>query len=238
MPTQSVESLREGFAVEVSIPIEWLWTWGGVYFGYRKGEWLFSYEGIGVGRFVGDEVFDANGKYLGELGSTGQEVRLTASNYKNNRVVAAFSPKAEKAYERRANRFPEKAYCGYQDFPLPESFKKEVKRTLHSRDEILSILNTKTGTTPSARSNSHVGTQAFTTVPQAELKIEHAVSVNANALAKLVGTSEPHNGGCEIENSASESGDEVAPPQADHRAENLRQVLLNIKGRRMKAELA
>ena len=65
---------------------------------------------------------------------------------------------------------------------------------------------------------------------------EHAVSVDATALAKLVGTAEPHNGTCEIENAASsESRDRVVPPQADQRAENLRQVLLNIKSRRAKA---
>lgn len=66
--------------------------------------------------------------------------------------------------------------------------------------------------------------------------MEHAVSVDANALARLVGTPEPHNGSYEIENAASsESGDGVAPPPADQRAENLRQVLLNIKSRRAKA---
>ena len=67
-------------------------------------------------------------------------------------------------------------------------------------------------------------------------QMKHAVSIDANALAKLLGTAEPHKGSCEIENaSPSESGDESAPPQADRRAENLRQVLLNIKSRRAKA---
>ena len=254
MPVQSAEPLREKFAAEVSTPIEWLWTWGGASFGYRQGESLFTYDGRSVGRFVGDEVYGANGKYLGELRSTGQDRRLTASNYKNSRVVATFSPKAGKAYERRANRLPQTAYCGYQDFPSPESFKEEVRRTLHSRNEILSIFDANTGATASAPPDGHAGTQAFATFPRQVPRIEHTVSVDASALARLGWTAEPH-GTCEIENAASsesnsiparsnllqpiiplrKSGDGAVPPQADQRAENLRQVLLNIKSRRAKA---
>ena len=73
-------------------------------------------------------------------------------------------------------------------------------------------------------------------IPHQVPLMKHAVSVDANALAKLFETAEPDNGSCQIENAAdSESGDRVASPQADQRAENLRQVLLNIKSRRAKA---
>ena len=66
--------------------------------------------------------------------------------------------------------------------------------------------------------------------------MKHPVSVDANALAKLFETAEPHNGSCEIENAArGELGDAMVPPQTDQRTENLRQVLLNIKSRRTKA---
>jgi hypothetical protein len=228
------------------MPTEWLWTWGGVCFGYRRGEWLFTYDGSAVGRFVGDEVYAASGNYLGELRSTGQERRLTTSNYKKNRVVEAFSPKVEEPSERRANRLPQTVYCGYQDFPSPEVFKAEVRKALRSRTEILS-------TTPSPRSNGHTGTPAVATLPQQVPQVEHAVSVDVNALAKLVGTAEPYNGTCEHAASSEcnsilarsnltqpiatlgKSGDEAAPPPADQRVENLRQVLLNIKSRRAKA---
>ncbi len=83
--------------------------------------------------------------------------------------------------------------------------------------------------------------------------MEHAVFVDANALAKLDGSTERHNG-CEIESAASsesnsilawpnltrpiillrKSGNEAAPLEPDQRADNLRQVLLNIKSRRAK----
>ena len=66
--------------------------------------------------------------------------------------------------------------------------------------------------------------------------MKHTVSVDAKALAKLFEAAEPDNGSCEIENAArGEFGDAMAPPQANRRAENLRQVLLNIKSRRAKA---
>ena len=228
------------------MPTEWLWTWGGECFGYRRGEWLFTYDGRTVGRFVGDEVYATSGNYLGELRSAGQERRLTTSNYKKSRVVEAFSPKVEEPYERRANRLPQTVYCGYQDFPSPEIFKAEVSKALRSRTEILS-------TPPSPRPNRHTGTTAVATLPQQVPQMERAVSVDANALARLFGTAEPYDGTYEHAASSEsnsilttsnltqliatpgKSGDEAAPPQADQRAENLRQVLLNIKSRRARA---
>lgn len=73
-------------------------------------------------------------------------------------------------------------------------------------------------------------------IPNPVPLMKHAVSVDANALAKLFEPAEPHNNSCEIENAArGELGDAMAPPQAGQRTENLRQVLLNIKSRRAKA---
>ena len=238
------------------MPDRWLWTWGGVCFGYRREEWLFTYDGIGVGRFVGDEVYGTNGDYLGELRSTGQEQRLATSNYKKSRVVAAFSPKVERGYKRPANRLSQTLYCGYQDFPLPEIFKKvEARGALHSRSEILSAFDTKTEAAREARSNEHAGAQTVATLHQQVPRTEHTISIDANALAKLFGTSEQYNNTCEPENAAGsesnsilvtsnlthptisleKSGDEVAPSQVDQRAESLRLVLLNIKTRHAKA---
>jgi hypothetical protein len=238
------------------MPNRWLWTWGGVCFGYRQEEWLFTYDGIGVGRFVGDEVYGTSGDYLGELRSTGQEQRLATSNYKKSRVVAAFSPKVESGYERPANRLLQTLYCGYRDFPSPEIFKKmEARGALHSRSEILSTFNTKREPTPGARSNEHTGGQAVATLHQQVPHIEHAMSVDENGLAKLFGTAEQYSDTCELENAASsesnsilatsnltqpiitlgKSGNEAAPSQADQRAERLRLVLLNIKSRHAKA---
>ena len=73
-------------------------------------------------------------------------------------------------------------------------------------------------------------------IPHQVLPIRHSVSVDANALAKLFGTAEPHNGSCGIENAErGELRDGVAPPQTDQLADSVRQVLLNIKSRRAQA---
>ena len=250
MPVQGVEPLREGIAAQVSMPRGWLWTWGGVCFGYRQEEWLFTYDGIGVGRFVGSEIYGTSGKYLGELRGTGQGQRLTTSSYNKSRVVAAFSPKVEGAYERPANRLPQTLYCGYQDFPSPEILKVEVGETLHSRSAISSVFDTKRKATPSPQPNGHTGAQTVATLDQQVSQAERAVVVDANALAELFDTTEPYNDTCGSENAASsesnpiisgsnltpiitlgKSGDETDPSQADQRAEHLRQLFLDISSR-------
>src|SRR2546427_80641 len=49
--------------------MDWLWTWGGECFGYRRNDRLLAYYGLQVGRFHGDEVYGSDGRYLGELKS-------------------------------------------------------------------------------------------------------------------------------------------------------------------------
>jgi hypothetical protein len=40
--------------------MRWLWTWGGICFGYRDGEDLWTYDGHHVGKFHADEVIRAH----------------------------------------------------------------------------------------------------------------------------------------------------------------------------------
>jgi hypothetical protein len=47
----------------------WLWTWGGISFGYREGDELWTHAGRHVGHFRGNEAYDPNGGYLGEIRS-------------------------------------------------------------------------------------------------------------------------------------------------------------------------
>ena len=47
--------------------MQWLWTWGGVCFGYRDGADLWTHDGRHVGRFASGEVYAPDGSYLGEL---------------------------------------------------------------------------------------------------------------------------------------------------------------------------
>jgi hypothetical protein len=41
----------------VEATMQWLWTWGGVSFGYREGDNLWTHDGRHVGRFHGIEVY-------------------------------------------------------------------------------------------------------------------------------------------------------------------------------------
>ncbi len=47
--------------------MDYLWTWGGKFFGYRQGDLLYTAHGQCVGQFSGDEVYGTDGRYLGEL---------------------------------------------------------------------------------------------------------------------------------------------------------------------------
>ena len=116
MSTQAVRTILAALTKP-----NWVWTWNGVCFGYRRGDSLFTYDGVEVGRFSGSEIYDADGSYLGEVRNTEENGdRLTTSSYKKSRMVASFVPTIESAQNRPADRNQEPLYCGYEDFPSPE----------------------------------------------------------------------------------------------------------------------
>ena len=111
----------------------WLWSWNGVCFGYRRGDSLFTYDGVEVGRFSGSEIYDAAGSYLGEVRNTEENGdRLTTSSYKKSRMVASFVPTIESAQKRPGDCNQEPLYCGYEDFPSPELLRNDFlqRRTM------------------------------------------------------------------------------------------------------------
>ena len=105
---------------------ESLWTWSGICFGYRRGDSLFTYDGVEVGRFVGADIFGVDGSYLGEIRSAGDGWRLLTSSYKKSRRADAFVPIVERPHSRSAPRVAERLYCGYEDFPPPDTLKAAV----------------------------------------------------------------------------------------------------------------
>jgi len=122
MSTQADRSVR---TILASLAPNWLWTWNGVCFGYRRADSLFTYDGIEVGRFSGTEVYAADGSYLGEVRSTEEDGdRLITSSYKKSRMAASFVPTFERAQKRPADRNQEQLYCGNEDFPTPEFLKR------------------------------------------------------------------------------------------------------------------
>jgi hypothetical protein len=133
MSTQAARSIRA--MLDSSTP-NWLWTWNGVSFGYHRGDSLFTHDGIEVGRFSGLEVYGPDGRYIGELRSTEDGDRLITSSYKKSRMSASFVPTMERAQKRPAARDAEQLYCGYEEFPLPETLRgtilgyRKMKRSL------------------------------------------------------------------------------------------------------------
>jgi hypothetical protein len=98
--------------------MDWLWTWGGICFGYREGDDLWTYDGRHVGRFAGKEVYARTGTYLGELMN---DNRLITSRAKTNRMHRSFTPVTNRtACTRCENCTGYPMYSGYEDFPAPE----------------------------------------------------------------------------------------------------------------------
>ena len=128
MSSQVTHSLQAIFA-----PLNWIWTWNGGCFGYRRGDSLFTHDGVEVGRFCGKEIYGPDGRYLGEVMSSGAgDDRLITGNYKKSRMAAAFVPTIERAEPKAADSFREPLYCGYEDFPSPKVLKEMVLRTLET----------------------------------------------------------------------------------------------------------
>lgn len=101
--------------------MNWLWTWGGVCFGYRDGDNLWTHDGRHVGRFVGSEVYASNGVYLGEVRNNN---RLITNRAKTGWRKNGFARLGNRAgYARYANYAGYAMYAGFEDFPAPEALR-------------------------------------------------------------------------------------------------------------------
>ena len=101
-------------------PMDWLWTWGGECFGYRRDDRLFTHNGLQAGKFYGDEVYGSDGRYLGEVKNGN---RLIAHSAKKGWMKSSFGPVQGGSYARYANYAGHAMYAGYEDFPSPDDFK-------------------------------------------------------------------------------------------------------------------
>lgn len=64
------------------------WNWGGSYIGVRQKDYLVAWDGRILGKFYGKEIYDQNGKYIGELGRNN---RLMKNRTKDGCCRPAFS---------------------------------------------------------------------------------------------------------------------------------------------------
>ncbi len=106
---------------------DWLWTWNGICFGYRRGDSLFTHDGVEVGRFFGTAVYGADGGYLGELSSAEDGSRLITNLYKKSHTAAGFVPTFDRVYSRPGAIVGEPLYSGHEDFPSPDTLKLCVR---------------------------------------------------------------------------------------------------------------
>lgn len=99
--------------------MNWVWTWGGQFFGYLDGENLWTYSGQHVGKLQGTDIFGPGGEYLGEVMN---ENRLITHRSKSSWRGYSFTPYARRgSYAPYANYAGYAMYAGYEDFPHPES---------------------------------------------------------------------------------------------------------------------
>ena len=114
MVAEAIQSIR------ATLARDFLWTWSGIHFGYRRGDSLFTHDGIEVGRFSGLEIFDTDGRYLGEVRRSDDGDRLITSTNKKFRTAAVFAPTLDRPHIKAPDRMALPLYCGYEHFPAPE----------------------------------------------------------------------------------------------------------------------
>jgi hypothetical protein len=101
--------------------MKWLWTWGGICFGYLEGDNLWTHDGYHVGQLRNDEVFGMDGQYLGEIKN---DDRLITNTSKKGRSSFGFSPFMNRVgYVKYVDYVGYVMYVGYEDFPSPERIK-------------------------------------------------------------------------------------------------------------------
>lgn len=95
--------------------MDWLWTWGGKFFGYKDGLDLWTYTGKHVGKFYVNEVYGENGQYLGEL----LYGRLIISVKKKNYVRGPFIPYRKRYYTSYyVDHVRRPMLKSHEDFPI------------------------------------------------------------------------------------------------------------------------
>lgn len=100
--------------------MNWVWTWGGQFFGYFDGDDLWTYDGKHVGRLYNGHVHARDGRYLGEVMN---ENRLITNRMKSSWRGPGFAAWGRRGgYAPYANYAGYAMYAGHEDFPHPGQF--------------------------------------------------------------------------------------------------------------------
>lgn len=92
------------------------WAWGGKYIGYAAGDILYSYMGAPIGKFYEEELYNFDGKYIGEI-MDGCRLIVNMGK-KDNSKSATFKPCSHSATSRYCDYSGYVMYAGYEDFTL------------------------------------------------------------------------------------------------------------------------
>lgn len=104
--------------------MEPVWTWSGMFVGYREGDDVWSRTGEHIGRCNGLEIFGFEGEYLGEV----DRDRLIRVSVKRNWVSSPFIKLAPRGrLPRRKDKSPLVFQSSFVDFPCPH--RRRARRT-------------------------------------------------------------------------------------------------------------
>jgi hypothetical protein len=93
------------------------WSWKGKYIGSRSGKYLFSKKGEPLGYFVGDELYNFEGKYIGEIMNTDRIIVCITKKNKSNSSCMKPCNHVGMSY---CNYVGYAMLAGYEDFKLEE----------------------------------------------------------------------------------------------------------------------
>lgn len=90
------------------------WAWGGKFIGYEQDGILYKHTGEPIGKFYGEELYDFNGKYIGEIKN---DKRLIVNLGKKGHVKSCTSkPCSHSAIAPYCDYASYAMYAGYEDF--------------------------------------------------------------------------------------------------------------------------
>lgn len=99
--------------------MKYVWTWKGKFFGYISNEYLFTKRGICVGKINGNDIYDRQGRYIGEVMNDNR--LITCRSKKNYRGPAAANCRGA-VCGTHCNYAGYAMLAGYEEFQAYESF--------------------------------------------------------------------------------------------------------------------
>lgn len=92
------------------------WSWNGKYIGFSVENYLFSDAGKALGYFCDDELYDFNGRYIGEVKSKDRLIVNKSKKYRSS--LSTFVKPCDHAGRSFCDSVGYVMLAGYEDFEL------------------------------------------------------------------------------------------------------------------------